>query len=88
MINILGGYVSLGGEVLEAQNALRVETFPEMVRRLGEVHEEWDRRMCVLAARLYLGIDREDQYQAGIMEHANGTPLLSQSEFRAITMAW
>jgi len=62
--------------------------FSEMIEHLGEVHPHWSRRVCVLAARLYLGIDTPQQYWQGIMVSAKDTPLLSQGEFHEILQAW
>ena len=65
-----------------------METFYEMFTRLMEVHD-WPRRMCVLAARLYLGIDKLSDYQAGHMTQPDKrTPLLTQGEYHEIVSAW
>jgi hypothetical protein len=64
-----------------------METFCEMVLRLKEVHG-WSRRMCILAARIYKGIDTANHYQAGIMNHPSGRPMLTQGEYMEITNAW
>ena len=63
-------------------------TFNQILTRLMESHPTWGRRMCVLAARMYLGIDDIRQYEQGIMVTMRGEPLLSHSELRQVASAW
>ncbi len=53
-----------------------------------ESHPAWGRKMCVLAARIYLGIDDIRQYERGTMVTMCGHDLLSKSELRQVVSAW
>ncbi len=60
-------------------------TFHQVVTRLSRAEPAWSRRVCVLAARLYLGVDNFSQYDQGIMVTARGNPLLSRFELRQVS---
>ena len=63
-------------------------TFHQMLTRLMELYPAWGRKMCVLAARIYLGIDDIRQYEGGHMVTMCGNALLSKSELRQVISAW
>ncbi len=63
-------------------------TFSQIKTRLTQLHPTWCRRMCVLAARLYLGIDDIRQYERGIAVTMLGEPLLSREELRQVASSW
>ena len=63
-------------------------SFGKVLAQLKESHPTWERRVCVLAARMYLGVDDIRQYEQGIMVTMQGRPLLSRSELRQVASAW
>jgi len=58
--------------------------FHEILDRLSETQPTWSRRVRVLAARLYLGIDRIDQHERGLLVTMDGRPLLTRWELREV----
>ena len=63
-------------------------SFHKILNRLAQSHPSWDRRMCVLAARLYLGIDQVADYERGQLVSMVGQPLLNRRELREVASSW
>jgi len=53
-----------------------METFLQMVHRLREVHANWSHKMCIIAARYYLGVESYDE----LTQHCQPRPSSSTYE--------